>query len=72
MKKSKVDEFLGKKVEVTIFDGKTYTGILKKTGTEDLMKVRSELYYLKDRYFVEDNPLYIFRSSHIKKLKEVD
>lgn len=71
MKKSKVDELLGKKVEVTIYDGKTHTGILKKTGTEDLIKINFGLYCAKGRYFVTENPNYCFRSSHITKLREV-
>lgn len=34
MKRSDLEKFLGKTVEITIFDGDTYSGILHKTGAE--------------------------------------
>jgi len=71
MKKAKLEEYVGKVVTVTLFDGDTYTGKLRKTGTEDLKDENPTLYYTKDRYFLEDfdiSPL--FRCSHVTKLKE--
>lgn len=72
MLKAKLEEYVGKVVTVTLFAGDTYTGKLRKTGTEDL---RDENYYLfctKGKYFIEMNydisPC--FRCSHVTKLKE--
>lgn len=72
MLKAKVEEYVGKIVTVTLFDGDTYSGKLRKTGTEDLRDENLTLFYTKDRYFVEMDyhisPC--FRSSHITKLQE--
>lgn len=72
MLKAKVEEYVGKEVTVTLFDGDTYSGRLRKTGTEDLKGRNYTLYLTKDRYYVEMDyhisPC--FKSSHITKLKE--
>lgn len=73
MKKAKLEEYVGKVVTVTLFDGDTYTGVLRKTGTEDLKDRNITLYYTKDRYFIIETDYTIspcFRCSHITKLKE--
>lgn len=73
MKKDKVEEYVGKIVTVTLFDGSSYTGKLRKTGTVDLRDENLSLFYTKGRYFIETkyhiSP--VFRSSHITKLQEV-
>lgn len=72
MLKAKVEEYVGKEVTVTLFDGDTYSGKLRKTGTEELRDENYTLFLTKGRYFVEMDyhisPC--FRSSHIIKLKE--
>ena len=71
MTKAKLEEYVGKVVTVTLFDGDTFTGKLRKTGTEDLREDNPTLFYTKDRYFIEDYDISpCFRCSHIKKLKE--
>jgi hypothetical protein len=74
MKKEKLEEYVGKRVTVTLFNGDTYTGKLRKTGTEDLRDENTYLFCVRDKYFIEMNydisPC--FRYSHIKKLKEAD
>lgn len=72
MKKDKVEEYVGKIVTVTLFDGDSYTGKLRKTGTEDLRDENITLFYTKGYYFVEMkyNVSPCFRSSHITKLQE--
>ena len=71
MVKAKLEEYLGKVITVILFDGDTYTGILRKTGTDEV-KDDPNLYLPKGRYFIdmgsEHSPL--FRSSHIIKFKE--
>ena len=71
MIKSKLEDYVGKVVTVTLFDGSTYTGKLRKTGTEDLRDDNTYLFLTKDRYFLEDYDISpCFRCSHIKKLTE--
>lgn len=74
MKRSEVEKYLGKKVKVTIFDGDVLTGYLCKTGDE-IFKSEPNLYIPRNYYFTvsEDgihNSSYMFRSSHITKIKE--
>lgn len=72
MTKEKLEEYVGKVVTVTLFDGSTYSGKLRKTGTEELRDENYTLFLTKNRYFVEldyhISPC--FRRSHITKLKE--
>lgn len=72
MLKAKVEECVGKIVTVTLFDGDTYSGKLRKTGTEDLRDENYTLFLIKGSYFIEMDyhisPC--FRSSHITKLQE--
>ena len=72
MKRSELEKYLGKTVEVTIF-GKTLRGILHKTG-EEKFKYNYNLYLPKKYYFVCDEygiPCgnCIFRCSHVGKLR---
>lgn len=72
MKRSELEKYLGKTVEVTIF-GKTLRGILHKTG-EEKFKNNYNLYLPKKYYFVCDEygiPCgnCIFRFSHVGKLR---
>lgn len=67
MKKSKAEEYLGKYVEATLYDDFTYKGILKKTD-DDLQRYGKNGYYYCDNYGDSNT---IFRSSHIKKIKEL-
>ena len=72
MKRSELEKYLGKTVEVTIF-GKTLRGILHKTG-EEKFKNNYNLYLPKKYYFVCDEygiPCgnCIFRCSHVGKLR---
>ena len=72
MKRAELEKFLGKNVEVTIFDGDTYRGVLHKSG-EDMFKDDLNLYLPHKRYFVVDYKgncvSCLFRSTHVKKLK---
>lgn len=73
MRRDTVEQYLGKYVEVVLFDGDTLKGILQKTGT-DRYKNEPDL-YLKKNYYVLENEFNrydyscLFRSSHIKKIK---
>lgn len=73
MLKNKVEACVDKRVMITLFDGTTYTGKLRKTGTDELREENITLFYTKGRYFIEMDyhisPC--FRSSHITKLVEV-
>lgn len=72
--------YLGKKVEVKLFYGDIVIGYLNKTG-EEKYKNNPNLYFPKNYYFLEydnyDNfgnkdHSSLFRSSHVKNIKEVD
>lgn len=72
MKRSELEKYLGKTVELTIF-GETLRGILHKTG-EEQFKNNYNLYLPKKYYFVCDEygiPCgnCIFRCSHVGKLR---
>ena len=71
MTKAKLEECVGQIVTVTLFDGHTYTGKLRKTGTEELREENYTLYLTHGYYFIEmDYDISsCFRCSHIKKLK---
>lgn len=72
MTKAKLEEYIGQKVTVTLFDGSIYFGKLRKTGTDALKDVNYTLFLTKNRYFIEHDyhisPC--FRVSHITKLKK--
>lgn len=74
MTKDKIEECVGKVVTVTLFDRDTYTGKLRKTGTEELRDENITLFLTKGMYFIEMDyhisPC--FRSSHITKLVEAE
>ena len=74
MTRSELEKFLGKKVNVVIFDNDSATGILYKTRDE-YFKYDANLYFPTNYYFVVDENgenSFLFRCSHIKKIKEVD
>ena len=77
MKISKIEQHLKKLVTIKLFDNEVLTGILHKTGAEYL-KNTPELYLKKNYYFIAYNCYgnssslgitYLFRASHVKKLK---
>lgn len=69
MKRSDLEKYLGKKVTITLFDNDVITGELHKTG-EEQFKNDANLYLLQKRYFLTSPQSCLFRSSHVKKLKE--
>lgn len=76
MKRSELEKHLGEKVEITIFDGDTYKGFLHKSG-EEMFKTNPNLYIPQKYYFLTDYKgacvrSCLFRSSHVKKLKDGD
>lgn len=74
MTRAELEKYLGKNVEITLFDGDVAVGQLHKTG-ESLFKNDPNLYIPKNRYFCSfDAGCYscVFRVSHIKSLKELE
>lgn len=66
MKDKKLESYLGEYVEVTLFDDFVYRGILNKTDDN------LEKYYKNGYYFLSgDVDNLIFRSSHVKKIKNL-
>lgn len=76
MKRSDLEQYLGKQVEVILFDGDRYTGYLHKTGEEQFQNDYS-LYLKRKLYFLTETPENIicisslFRTSHVKKLNRI-
>lgn len=71
MTRAELVKYLGKNVEITLFDGDVAVGQLHKTG-EDIFKNEPNLYIPKNHYFcISDtgNTSCIFMASHIKKIK---
>lgn len=81
MKRSKLEEYLGKKVTITLFDDSVYTGYLFKSGEaikDEDVSLRNVLeLYTKNYYFVSkrkkpiETSSCLFRCSHVTKIKEI-
>ena len=70
MKKSELEKYINKKVEIEIFDGTVIKGELHKTG-EEKFKDNPNLYIPRNYYFCTEPQSCLFRSSHIIKLEEI-
>lgn len=68
MKRSELEQYLGKTVTITLFDNDIIAGELHKTG-EEMFKNDPNLYMPQNRYFLINPQSCLFRSSHVKKLK---
>lgn len=69
MKRTELEKFIGKQVEVTLFDDEVISGEFHKSG-EDMFIRDPNLYIPKNRYFCMNPQSCLFRSSHVKKIKE--
>ena len=73
MKRDKLEQYLDKRVVITLFDGSEFKGILRKThqayNKKDINLFIPDKYY----YLSDSNPLnvisYLFRCSYVKKIK---
>ena len=77
MKRSELEKFLGKKVEIKLFDEKRIVrGFLRKSGDKVFIN-NPNLYYPYNYYFLTANmncdftTSCLFKCSHVKSLKEV-
>lgn len=76
MKRADLETFLGKMVELKLFDGSVIRGCLRKTQDETF-KGNPNLYLPKNYYFVTENAdskvcsSCLFRSSHVRKVREI-
>lgn len=70
MKREQLEQMLGKKVEVTLFNKEKYTGTLRKTRDE-AFKDEPNLFIPWKYYFLtnETNQCvsFLFRTSHVQK-----
>ena len=69
MKRSDLEQYLGKIVTITLFDNDVITGELHKTG-EEQFKNNPNLYIPRKLYFLINPQSCLIRCSHVKKLKE--
>ena len=67
MKREKLEQYLGKKVKITLFDGEVIKGDLHKTG-EEQFKNDPDLYIRQKMYFCINPQSCLFRSSHVIKV----
>lgn len=76
MNRADFEEYLGKLVEIKLFDGEVIKGYLRKTKDE-FFKNDPNLYMKKNYYFVTGSSKSkicistLFRVSHVTKIKEV-
>ena len=73
MTRTELEQYLGKEVEVTLYDGTIVQGVLHKTG-EKKFQNDSNLFIPKNYYFCEseqNKATCIFRVSHIEEIKEI-
>ena len=74
MKREKLEQMLGKKVEVTLVDKVKYTGILRKTRDE-AFRDNPNLFYQLRYYFLTDEANQcnstLFRVSYVWKCKVI-
>lgn len=73
MTRTKLEKYLGKRVEVTLLNGDIIKGILHKTG-EESFKNNPNLYIPHNYYFCtargSQKPItYLFKVSHIRELR---
>ena len=70
MRKNEVEKYLGRNVEIVLFDGEKVKGTLHKTG-EDCFKYDSNLYIPKNYFFCTNTIGHscLFRASHITSCK---
>ena len=69
MKRSDLEQHLGKVVTITLFDNDVIVGELHKTG-EEQFKNNPNLYIPQKCYFLINPQSCLFKSSHVKKLTE--
>lgn len=67
MKREELEKYLGKRVQITLFNGEVYMGELHKTE-EEQFKNGSNLCLPRKRYFCINPQSCLFRSSHVIKV----
>lgn len=73
MKRSELEKFLGKEVEISTINYSNFKGVLHKTDEEKYKDVY-EISTKNNYYFCEaENKIYVlFRCSHVKKIRRVN
>lgn len=70
MKREELEKYIGKKVQLTLFDKEIVEGELHKTR-EEQFRNDPNLYLPDKRYFLINPQSCLFRCSHVNKIKEV-
>lgn len=72
MTRKQLEENIGRKVKIRLFDGEVIEGCLRKTGEKDF-KNDTNLYIPKNLYFLTDSESIcrtcLFKVSHIQNFK---
>lgn len=67
MKRDELEKFIGKKVNIRLFDGEVINGELHKTG-EEMFADDPNLYIPKNWYFCINPQSCLFRCSHVVRM----
>lgn len=70
MKREELEKYIGKNVQIILFDKEIIKGELHKTR-EERFKNNPDLYFPDKRYFLINPQSCLFRCSHVTKIKEV-
>lgn len=70
MKREELEKYIGKKVQIILFDKEIIEGELHKTR-EERFRNDSNLYLPDKRYFLINPQSCLFRCSHVIKIKEI-
>lgn len=68
MKRSELEKYINKKVEIELLDGEQVKGELHKTGEKQFVN-NDNLYIPRNYYFCIEPQSFLFRSSHVRKVK---
>lgn len=67
MKRIELEKYLGKNVQITMFDGDVIEGELHKSR-EEMFKNDPNLYLPNNMYFCINPQSFLFRCSHVTKI----
>lgn len=70
MKREELEKYIGKKVQIILFDKEIIEGELHKTR-EERFRNDPNLYLPDKRYFLINPQSCLFRCSHVIKIKEI-
>lgn len=71
MKRSELENYLGSKVRILLFDGTEVTGYLKKSDLSNMNVLKKNCYFTTSEKQSNDPDRIVFKCSHVKRCKEI-